>query len=178
MEITLVRAYYRNVTIGKIYVDGDFVCYSLELIYKGNQRSISCIPTGEYPVTSRTTAKRGRHLQVLLVPNRDGILIHSGTDATGDGVDTQGCILPNTDIEINNGEYKGINSRIATEKLNRIVFAAIDRGEKVMLNVKTRLWEKIYLFTLVSPVIGYAIWQKIKDKKEVKQLQNKVKQVF
>lgn len=35
-------------TIGSIYYNGDFICYSLELPWRDNERGKSCIPVGEY----------------------------------------------------------------------------------------------------------------------------------
>ena len=40
--------------IGKLFLDGEMFCYTLELPHKDNQRSISCIPAGEYKVRMRT----------------------------------------------------------------------------------------------------------------------------
>ena len=37
-------------TIGKLYLNGEMFCDTLELPYRDNQRSISCIPDGEYKV--------------------------------------------------------------------------------------------------------------------------------
>jgi hypothetical protein len=35
-------------TIGELFLNGEKMCDTLELPYKDNQRSISCIPAGEY----------------------------------------------------------------------------------------------------------------------------------
>eukprot|EP01047_Picozoa_sp_COSAG01_P078385 COSAG01_NODE_14468_length_1450_cov_2.361954_1_plen_96_part_10 len=40
-------------TIGELFVNGERFCDTLELPYKDNQRSISCIPAGEYKVRLR-----------------------------------------------------------------------------------------------------------------------------
>ncbi|MEI6140292.1 MAG: DUF5675 family protein [Mariniphaga sp.] len=66
-----------------------FSCKTLELPWLNNQRSISCIPTGSYSVVKRTSDKYGTHFQLLNVPDRSMILIHSGNYYT----QTQGCIL-------------------------------------------------------------------------------------
>ena len=66
---------------------------TLELPFKDNQRSISCIPEGEYKVRlrlARESASRDYlHLLIEDVPNRDWILFHRGNSAK----DTRGCIL-------------------------------------------------------------------------------------
>ena len=35
-------------TIGELFINGERFCDTLELPYRDNQRSISCIPTGSY----------------------------------------------------------------------------------------------------------------------------------
>ena len=42
-------------TIGELFVNGERFCDTLELPYRDNQRSISCIPAGEYKVRLRYT---------------------------------------------------------------------------------------------------------------------------
>ncbi len=66
-----------------------FSCKTLELPWLNNQRLISCIPTGTFSVVKRTSEKYGTHFQLLNVPDRSMILIHSGNYYS----QTQGCIL-------------------------------------------------------------------------------------
>ena len=69
------------------------MCDTLELPYKDNQRSISCIPAGEYSARLRYPRESGSrdylHILVKDVPNRDYILFHRGNTAK----DSRGCIL-------------------------------------------------------------------------------------
>ena len=80
-------------TIGELFVDGERFCDTLELPYKDNQRSVSCIPTGEYKVRMRypreSATRDYLHLLVKEVPNRDYILIHRGNKSSH----SKGCIL-------------------------------------------------------------------------------------
>jgi hypothetical protein len=80
-------------TIGNLYLNGEWLCDTLELPYLDNQRSISCIPAGEYKVrlrTARESATRDYlHLLVEDVKDRTYILFHRGNSAK----DTRGCIL-------------------------------------------------------------------------------------
>ena len=80
-------------TIGELFVNGERFCDTLELPYRDNQRSISCIPTGEYKVRlryARESATRNYlHLLVQDVKDRSYILFHRGNTAK----DTRGCIL-------------------------------------------------------------------------------------
>jgi len=65
----------------------------LENPWQDNQRNISCIPEGVYPVRLRLPRESGTrdyiHLLVKDVKDRDYILIHIGNTAK----DTSGCIL-------------------------------------------------------------------------------------
>ena len=80
-------------TIGELFVNGERFCDTLELPYKDNQRSISCIPTGEYKVRLRypreSATRNYLHLLVQNVKDRSYILFHRGNTAK----DTRGCIL-------------------------------------------------------------------------------------
>jgi hypothetical protein len=74
-----------------------FNCCTLELPWRENQRSISCIPAGEYIVKIRQSPRYGTIYHVKDVPNRSYILIHAGNWAgdTEKGLKTHvnGCIL-------------------------------------------------------------------------------------
>ena len=80
-------------TIGELFLNGEKMCDTLELPYKDNQRSISCIPAGEYSARLRYPRESGSrdylHILVKDVPNRDYILFHRGNTAK----DSRGCIL-------------------------------------------------------------------------------------
>jgi hypothetical protein len=93
--------------------------YTLELAWKKNQRSISCIPTGSYNVKKRKSKKYREHFHVLGVEDRSYILIHSGNMYTH----TRGCILVGQDIgEINNDGFSDvIHSRDEMKTLNRLL---------------------------------------------------------
>jgi hypothetical protein len=74
-----------------------FMCRTLELPWRDNKRSISCIPAGQYIVRIRQSPKYGRIYWVTNVPDRTWILIHSGNvagdRAKGFRTHVQGCIL-------------------------------------------------------------------------------------
>ena len=82
-----------NSTIGNLYLNGEWLCDTLELPYRDNQRSISCIPDGDYKVrlrTARESATRDYvHLLVEEVKDRSYILFHRGNSSK----DTRGCVL-------------------------------------------------------------------------------------
>jgi len=80
-------------TIGELFLNGERFCDTLELPYRDNQRSISCIPVGEYKVRLRypreSATRNYLHLLVQDVKDRSYILFHRGNTAK----DTRGCIL-------------------------------------------------------------------------------------
>jgi len=83
-------------TFGELVLAG-FHCFTAELPWRDNQKSISCIPAGEYVCAQRHSKKFEHHFHVLEVPGRDWILIHtgnfSGDRALGFRSHTYGCIL-------------------------------------------------------------------------------------
>ena len=80
-------------TIGMLFLNGEMFCHTLELPYLDNQRSISCIPAGQYKVrlrTARESATRNYlHLLIEDVKDRSYILVHIGNFPK----DTRGCVL-------------------------------------------------------------------------------------
>ena len=99
--------------IGKLFLNGEWLCDTLELPYRDNQRSISCIPAGLYKVrlrTARESATRNYlHLLVEDVKDRSHILVHIGNFPK----DTKGCIL----VGIGREQDFVKNSRLAMELL-------------------------------------------------------------
>ncbi len=88
----LERVYLPTRTLGSIYSpDGKIVCKTLELPWKENKKSVSCIPEGTY-LTMLQPPKADRkyfYFRLPVVPGRSGILIHRGTNPTH----SKGCIL-------------------------------------------------------------------------------------
>ena len=79
--------------MGELFLNGERMCDTLELPYKDNQRSVSCIPSGRYKVRLRypreSATRNYLHLLVQDVKDRSYILFHRGNTAK----DTRGCIL-------------------------------------------------------------------------------------
>ena len=54
VNLLIIRdTFSENSILGKLFVNGERMCDTLELPYKDNQKSISCIPAGEYSVRLR-----------------------------------------------------------------------------------------------------------------------------
>ena len=119
-------------TIGKLFVNGEYFCYTLELPYRDNQRRISCIPSGEYKVRlrlARESATRDYlHLLVQDVPNRTYILFHRGNRPSH----TKGCILVGQTYE---QDFVG-NSTLAMDLLMKEIINL--GGENINLIIKNQ----------------------------------------
>ncbi len=94
INLLLIRnTFSKKSTIGELFLNGERICDTLENPWVDNQRNISCIPEGVYPVRLRLPRESGTrdylHLLVQEVPNRDFILVHRGNFPS----QTQGCLL-------------------------------------------------------------------------------------
>ncbi len=98
--------------ISSIYVNGDYICKSLELPYKDNTPYVSSIPLGTYTV-SKSQFWGGKHkgkkcLRFDSVPNRSGILVHSANLID----ELHGCIAPGLAV-LEHFNYSAMYSRKA-----------------------------------------------------------------
>lgn len=83
---TLVR-YTRTekAILGSLYLNGAFICYTLE-------NSVKAIPTGLYSIENSRSPKFGRELPLLFsdkIPSRRGVRIHAGNTYN----DSAACVL-------------------------------------------------------------------------------------
>ena len=102
INLLLIRdTFTKESTIGELFLNGERICDTLENPWVDNQRNVSCIPEGIYPVRLRLPRESGTrdyiHLLVKDVKDRDYILIHIGNTAK----DTSGCILVGIGTEQN-----------------------------------------------------------------------------
>ena len=96
-NLLLIRDTFTEKSVtGKLYCNGEFIAHTLELPWKNNQKSVSCIPKGIYDCRVRYRNESGSydyvHLLVKDVPNRSYILFHRGNYPS----DSRGCILTGT----------------------------------------------------------------------------------
>lgn len=108
-------------TTGVLHVLNDksqiiFSCLTLELPWINNQKKISCIPSGRYSVIPRTSAKFGKHFQILEVPQRNYILFHFGNYVT----QIAGCILVGATLQELDGK-NGLDLTNSVDTLNRLL---------------------------------------------------------
>ena len=121
MVIELQRLYRDGWTDGLIFIKGILLCRSIELRWVNNERNVSCVPEGVYPVAIIQHPKFGECLQVSGVKGRSGILVHVANDAQKE---LRGCIAP---VFTLSGNGKGQHSRLA---LNYIIENLKISGEK------------------------------------------------
>lgn len=127
MKIKITRAKLPSCTPGTMTVDGEFFGYSLELSWKDNQNSVSCIPPGSYPIGITYSPRFGRKMILVRdVPNRGGIRIHGANRAS----QLRGCIAVS---------WKRPTPETLQEDLSRalqvLVETALGRGESVTLEI-------------------------------------------
>jgi len=104
-------------------------CVTLELPWKNNRRSVSCIPAGNYRAFLRLSGIRGRGYvyQLIGVRGRTAIQIHKGNTTN----DILGCIITAEKYEPL-GKKKGVQqSRQAFKEFMRL--AAGDKN--IMVNI-------------------------------------------
>lgn len=93
MKLKLVRKIFTEIsTIGELYIDGVFFCYTLEDKVRTGVKvpHLTAIPYGIFPVVQEFSNRFQKIMPRLKnVPDFSGILIHNGNYSG----DTDGCIL-------------------------------------------------------------------------------------
>ena len=133
INLLLIRdTFTEESTLGELFIDGERICDTLENPYLDNQRNISCIPEGEYPVRIRLPRESATrdyiHLLVKDVKDRDYILFHIGNTAK----DTSGCIL----VGLGSQQNVVNNSRLAMDLLMKEIINL--GGENINLIIKNK----------------------------------------
>ena len=142
-EILVKRLYLKeDYTIGKMYVDGVYLCDTLEdrvrdynkdgdLLDEGEEKVYgeTAIPYGRYRITVTLSPKFKRELpRLLAVPHFTGILVHEGRTANN----SAGCIL------IGENKIKGglINSRPYVQELTSWIKIQESMGNACYINIE------------------------------------------
>ena len=136
IHLSVIRKAYRDTyTIGKMYINGEYFCDTLEdkvrVMNSINDKikGETAIPAGAYKITLEMSPRFKRKLPLLHdVPYFSGILIHRGNTAK----DTHGCIL------VGENKVKGqvINSTKAEVALMDILPKAVSKGDTIDIEVK------------------------------------------
>lgn len=111
--IRIQRVSYRpEVTLGVLYdADSDLMYATLEKPDLDNHPETSCIPLGNYICIPHNTDKWKNVWEITNVPNRTGILLHSGNTVN----DISGCLLIGRSFGRLKGKSAVLSSQIAYE---------------------------------------------------------------
>ena len=116
-----------DATLGMLYVDGDFECFTLELPWKDNQVNVSRIPDGVYKVELEYSSHFGRKLPELRnVPERSEIKFHPANFP----IELKGCIAVGQTV----GKDFIRSSGLALDRLMDKLLA-VSVGEEMWVNI-------------------------------------------
>ena len=139
MTLTLDRKYkLPTYTIGKLYIDGEYFCDTLEdkdrgltdgmpvsEISKIKIKKETAIPTGTYKVTITYSNRFKKNMPLINdVKGFEGIRIHNGNNSQ----DTEGCVL----VGFNKVKGNVINSRDTYNKL----FSILSKSNNITITIK------------------------------------------
>jgi len=142
MELKLYRdTYTRNSTIGKLFVNGTFFCFTLEDYCRDFNRDGDLKDAGETKVFGKTCIPSGKYAVVLTVSNRfkkvlplllnvqgfEGIRIHNGNTADH----TEGCIL----VGATAATDQVLNSIPTMDRLMVRLKAMVSAGDKIFITI-------------------------------------------
>lgn len=117
--------------LGKVSVDGAFVCYSIENPDRPEKiKGITAIPEGTYKVGRRISPHFGVMVPwIMNVPNFQYVLIHWGNTVK----DTEGCLVVGLRIGSLENQRAVLDSKQAWDKLSAMIFEALDKNEEVTI---------------------------------------------
>ena len=143
MDILVIRKKRTEIcTIGELYINGAFFCYTLEDKDRGLKQADSiivtkakkifgktAIPTGFYSLAMTFSNRFKKYLpQILDVPAFGGIRIHAGNTSEH----TEGCLLLGYQVE---GETI-FESRRAVDDFIKVVVSA-EKTEKITISIQS-----------------------------------------
>lgn len=143
MEIEINRKWKKpHYTIGRLSIDGEYFCDTLEDTDRGLTSDMSkaeiaeikipgatAIPTGRYSVVFTYSPKFKKNMPLVCgVPGFEAIRIHPGNT----NQDTDGCILPGKNTQVG----KVLQSRKYFNSLEKQMYSAIFNGERIHLTIK------------------------------------------
>ena len=134
MELKLIReTFTEKSTIGSLYVNGIFFCYTLEdkdrKLETGGIKEYAktAIPRGKYKVINSFSNRFKKYLPELVnVPQFAGIRIHAGNTAEH----SEGCILVGSTKA---ADFIG-NSKVTFDKLMKAI-QAVEKIEKINIEI-------------------------------------------
>lgn len=104
-------------TVGNLYYDNELICCTMERPWLKNKVNVSCIPAGKYKIAPVSSPKFGMTYQVKDVVGRTHILFHKANKPS----ELQGCIAPVSSYGVLGGEWAGLSSKVAYDKLMKVL---------------------------------------------------------
>jgi hypothetical protein len=127
-------------TLGKLFIDGQFVCYTLEdpvreipgqPVSTWKIHGKTAIPSGDYRVSLEHSPRFGPDtLTIHSVPGFVGVRMHGGNTVDN----TEGC--PLLGLELQGNTIKGGTSRPAVDIVKRAVKMAQNACETIRITIK------------------------------------------
>jgi hypothetical protein len=113
-DLFIDRFCYSEIGVfGEMLIDGQRI-YTVEKPWRGNQPSVSCIPTGAYTCKPRRYNRGGYDaIEICDVPDRTHILFHKANVAS----QLAGCIAPGYRLGCLHGAWAVLNSAQAFKLL-------------------------------------------------------------
>lgn len=141
MKLTLKRIALRSTyTIGRLYVDGNYFCDTLEDTvrdlnkngkFDNGEKKVygkTAIPCGTYEIKWTYSPRFKKYTpQLMNVPSFSGIRIHAGNSST----DTEGCLLLGQNKKVG----MVLNSRATINKFYPMIKEACSKG-RVTIEIK------------------------------------------
>ena len=100
MNLKIKRLHLDDCTIGVMEYGIELKLFTLELPWKNNKQSVSCIPSGFYQCKKINSPSLGECIEIENVTGRTHIRIHKGNYT----FQIQGCILVGDSIKDINGD--------------------------------------------------------------------------
>lgn len=112
-EMTILRFPCTEFGTFGVFLDGDLpFCLTLERLWLGNQKNISCFPGGDYVCKRIDSPKFGNTFEVTNIPDRTACLFHKGNLDD----DSHGCVILGEQYETVLGSYGVVSSGKAFEE--------------------------------------------------------------
>jgi hypothetical protein len=135
MELKLIReTFTEKSTIGSLYVNGIFFCYTLEdkdrKLESGGVKEYAktAIPRGKYKVINSFSNRFKKYMPELVnVPQFAGIRIHAGNTADH----SEGCILVGSTKAV---DFIG-NSKVTFDKLMKVI-QRVEKIERINITIE------------------------------------------
>lgn len=122
-------------TFGTLYVDGQYLCLTVERPWRDNQPNVSCIPEGQHTMRKRTSNVVGRSSggrftegwEICDVIERTFIMFHVANTMD----DLEGCVGVGSTLGSVKGRWAVLNSRDTFIKF----MEALDEEESCIISI-------------------------------------------